>query len=302
MRSIVTGGNGFIGSHIVDKLIELGHDVIVIDNLSAICHDLFYFKKHGNVRNYKMSVSNELIERRFEDVDYVFHLAAESRIQPALENPELAIQTNVLGTATVLKYALKYGAKRVMYSSTSSAYGLANPIPLKEDMKKDCLNPYSITKTAGEEFCRMYHNLYGLETVIFRYFNVYGERQPTKGQYAPVVGLFQKQFENGEPMTVVGDGLQTRDYTHVSDVVNANITAMLSENKDIYGEIFNVGTGKQHSVMSLVNLIGDGSNKSFTHIPSRLGEARNTQADTTKIRTMMGWKHQVELEDWLKGV
>jgi UDP-glucose 4-epimerase len=165
-----------------------------------------------------------------------------------------------------------------MYSSTSSAYGLANPIPLKEEM---------------------YHNLYGLETVIFRYFNVYGERQPTKGQYAPVVGLFQKQFANGEPMTVVGDGLQTRDYTHVSDVVNANITAMLSDNKDISGEIFNVGTGKQHSVMSLVNLIGDGSNKSFTHIPARLG---NTQADTTKIRTMMGWEPQVELEDWLKGV
>ena len=103
-------------------------------------------------------------------------------------------------------------------------------------------------------------------------------------------------------MTVVGDGLQTRDYTHVSDVVNANITAMLSDNKDISGEIFNVGTGKQHSVMSLVNLIGDGSNKSFTHISARLGEARNTQADTTKIRIMMGWEHQVELEDWLKGV
>ena len=229
-------------------------------------------------------------------------MAAESRIQPALKNPELAIQTNVLGTCKVLEFAKKYGVKRVMYSSTSAAYGLYNPIPLKEDMRKDCLNPYSITKTAGEDFCRMYHDLYGLETVIFRYFNVYGERQPTKGQYAPVVGLFQKQFANGEPMTVVGDGLQTRDYTHVSDVVNANIAAMLSDNKDISGEIFNVGTGKQYSVMALVNLIGDGSNKSFTHIPARLGEARNTEADITKIKTMIGWEPQVELEDWLKGV
>ena len=302
MRSIVTGGNGFIGSHIVDKLVELDHEVIVIDDLSATAHEQFYFNKTGNVKNYKISICSDHIERRFEDVDYVFHLAAESRIQPSLENPELAIKTNVLGTCKVLQYALKHGIKRVMYSSTSSAYGLINPIPLREDMKKDCLNPYSITKTAGEEFCRMYHNLYGLETVTFRYFNVYGERQPTKGQYAPVIGLFQKQFAEGQPMTVVGDGLQTRDYTHVSDVVNANITAMLSDNKDISGEIFNVGTGKQYSVMALVNLIGDGSNESFTHIPARLGEARYTEANITKIRTMIGWEPQVELEDWLKGV
>ena len=298
MRSIVTGGNGFIGSHIVDKLVELGHDVIVIDDLSATCNEQFYFKKNGNVRNYKMSISCEHIERRFEDVDYVFHLAAESRIQPALKNPELAIETNVLGTAKVLEYARKYGVKRVMYSSTSAAYGLSNSIPLQEDMKKDCLNPYSITKTAGEDFCRMYHDLYGLETVIFRYFNVYGERQPTKGQYGPVIGLFQRQISEGEPMTVVGDGLQTRDYTHVSDVVNANITAMLSDNKDISGEIFNVGTGRRYSIIDLVKMIG-GESASFTHLPPRLGEARDTQADITKIKTMMGWEPQVKLEDWL---
>ena len=154
MKCLVTGGAGFIGSHIVDKLVDLGHDVVVIDDYSATAHEQFYFNLSATYHG--ICINNPYVATLFQGVDYVFHLAAESRIQPALENPELAVKTNVLGTCKILKYALDYGVKRVMYSSTSSAYGLANPIPLQEDMKKDCLNPYSITKTAGEDFCKMY--------------------------------------------------------------------------------------------------------------------------------------------------
>tara|TARA_Y100000004_G_scaffold88636_1_gene99385 strand:- start:137 stop:1024 length:888 start_codon:yes stop_codon:yes gene_type:complete len=292
MKSLVTGGAGFIGSHVVDKLVDLGHEVVVIDDQSAIAHDHFYF--NDKAQHNCISITNSYISGLFQGVDYVFHLAAESRIQPALINPELAIQTNVLGTCKILRYALEHGVKRVIYSSTSSAYGLANTIPLQEDMKKDCLNPYSITKTAGEDFCRMYTNLYGLETVTFRYFNVYGERQPTKGQYAPVVGLFQKQSAAGEPMTIVGDGEQTRDYTHVSDVVAANIAAMNAP-KEASGELFNIGTGTRYSVNDIAKLVGG----EVTYIPPRLGEARDTQADNSKARRILNWEPKVKLEDWL---
>ena len=292
MKSIVTGGAGFIGSHVVDRLVELGHDVIVIDNQSATAHDQFYF--NDKAEYHCISITNSYISGLFQDVDYVYHLAAESRIQPALENPELAIKTNVRGTWKILRYALDYGVKRVMYSSTSSAYGLVNPIPHKEDMKKDCLNPYSITKTAGEDFCKMYTKLYGLETVTFRYFNVYGERQPTKGQYAPVVGLFQRQSAAGEPMTIVGDGEQTRDYTHVSDVVVANMAAMTAP-EEACGELFNIGTGTNYSVNDIARMVGG----EVKYIPARLGEARDTLADISKTKRILNWEPKVKLEDWL---
>jgi UDP-glucose 4-epimerase len=294
MKSIVTGGAGFIGSHIVDKLVDLGHEVIVIDDYSATAHEQFYFNLSATYHG--ICINNPYVATIFQDVDYVFHLAAESRIQPSLENPELAVKTNVLGTCKILKYALDYGVKRVMYSSTSSAYGLINPIPLKEDMKKDCLNPYSITKTAGEDFCKMYTNLYGLETVTFRYFNIYGERQPTKGQYAPVIGLFQRQSDAGEPMTIVGDGEQTRDYTHVSDVVAANIAAMTAP-EEACGELFNIGTGTRYSVNDIARFIGG----DVTHIPARQGEARDTEADNSKAKRILNWEPKVKLEDWING-
>ena len=294
-KVLVTGGCGFIGSHIVDRCIDLDYEVVVIDDESATCNDNFYYNDKANY--HKVSITFNNIEDLFNNVDYVFHLAAESRIQPALENPELAIKTNVLGTCRVLQYSLQNDVKRVIYSSTSSAYGLANPTPAREDMKKDCLNPYSITKTAGEEFARMYYNLYGLETITFRYFNVYGERQPTKGQYAPVVGLFQKQNSEERPMTVVGDGLQTRDYTHVSDVVEANIKAITAP-KEACGELFNIGTGNSYSVLDLVKMVG-GKAADYIHIPPRKGEARHTKADITKAKNILKWKPSVDLNNWI---
>lgn len=293
MIALVTGGAGFIGSNLVDTLIDKGWEVRVIDNESSDAHEQFYY--NPKAKYFKYSITDYRVTRHlYDDVDYVFHLAAEARIQPAIQNPILATQTNVVGTSVVLQCAREAGVKRVIYSSTSSAYGLKNEPPLVETMPKDCLNPYSVTKTAGEELCKMYTDLFGLETITFRYFNVYGPRQCTKGQYAPVIGLFLKQKANNEPMTVVGDGLQTRDYTHVYDVVKANILA--TECTEGFGEIFNIGTGTSYSVLDLVHMIkGD-----HTHIPARIGESRHTKANNEKAKKVLKWEPTETLEDYLK--
>ena len=294
MRAIVTGGAGFIGSNIVDELIRKGCQVIVIDNESAEENDRFYWNKNAN--NYKYDICDyEKIEPLFKGVDWVFHLAAQSRIQPTIKNPVKAVKVNCVGTTNILQASRKHKVKKVMYSSTSACYGLVNEPPLHEEMKTDCLNPYSVTKVAAEDICEMYTRLFGLKTVLFRYFNVYGERQPTRGQYAPVIGLFKKQKDSGEPMTVVGDGLQTRDYTHVSDVVNANILA--AENNDVgHCELMNIGAGKSYSVLDLVELIGG----EHVFIPPRVGESRHTLADIGRAKHLLNWNPKVNLENWLE--
>ena len=223
-------------------------------------------------------------------------MAAEARIQPTLENPVLAAQSNTVGTCTVLQCAKEAGVKRVVYSSTSAAYGLKNKLPNVEVMPNDCLNPYSVTKTAGEELCKMYTNLFGLETVVLRYFNVYGERQPIKGQYAPVIGIFYRQKNNNEPMTIVGDGTQRRDFTHVKDVVSANIQAS-DVSKNIQGETFNIGTGENYSILEIAKLIKG----EYIFIDPRLGEAKETLADNSKAKYMLNWKPHINLKNWIKN-
>jgi len=294
MKCLVTGGAGFIGSHIVDRLIASGHSVIVLDNESSEVHDQFYF--NNAAKYYKLDIVDyEGTKKLYDGVDIVFHLAAESRIQPTVLNPIGAVQTNTVGTATVLQCSREAGVKKVIYSSTSSAYGLRNKAPLDETMPDDCLNPYSVSKMAGEKLCRMYTTLYGLKTVILRYFNVYGNREPARGQYAPVVGLFLKQKKAGMPLTIVPDGTQRRDFTHVSDVVEANMLAMETEHNH-YGELFNVGTGINHSVLELAAMISENT----VMIAPRLGEAYITQANNTKIRTVMGWEPRKTIEEYIK--
>jgi len=229
----------------------------------------------------------------------VFHLAAESRIQPAIQNPILTTQTNVVGTCNVLQSSRNNGVKRFIYSSTSASYGLKNKPPVNEDMENDCINAYSITKCAGEDLCKMFHNLYGLKTVTFRYFNVYGERQPIRGQYAPVVGLFQRQHENGELMTVVGDGLQRRDFTYVDDVVEANVLAATTNNDMVFGETFNIGTGKNYNIFDLVHMVG-GDDAEYVHIPPRVAEIRMSLADCRKAQKLLKWKPKTKLNDWIE--
>jgi UDP-glucose 4-epimerase len=294
MKSIVTGGAGFIGSHVVDKLIELGHDVIVIDNESSEVHEQFYHNEKASY--HKMDIADYPGTRHlYEGVDYVFHLAAESRIQPAIANPLLCVHTNVYGTAVVLQCARESGVKKVIYSSTSSAYGRKNNPPLREDMLNDCLNPYSVAKTSGEELCKMYTKLFGLNTITFRYFNVYGPREPIKGPYAPVVGLFLRQMKAGEPLTIVGDGSQRRDFTHVDDVVDANIR-MIDYEGDMMGTVFNVGTGTNHSIWELAGMISD----NIKFIPPRPGESQETLADNFKLCYHTGWSPTKSIVDYIK--
>jgi UDP-glucose 4-epimerase len=308
MKYLVTGGAGFIGSNLVDKLIENGHEVIVIDNESSDAHDHFYW--NDKAHNYKYDICDyekcsDVFERH--NPDMVFHIAAEARIQPCIIDPLKAVNTNVVGTTTILELCRKYKVKRIIYSSTSSAYGLKNVPPLNEDMSNDCLNPYSVSKTCGEELCKMYSKLYGMESIIFRYFNVYGERQPLKGQYAPVIGIFLRQNKANEPMTIVGDGLQRRDFTHVYDVVDANIKAAnfiapkyLIKNEIIYkryewGQVYNIGTGTNYSIIDIAKMIGD----NIKYIEPRLGEAKITLADITKVKNELNWTPSIKLESWL---
>ena len=296
MNILVTGGAGFIGSNIVDRLVELGNSVTVIDNESSDAHEKFYWNQ--SAKNYKLDICDyKEIRPLFDGVDYVFHLAAEARIQPAILNPLRAVKTNSLGTATVLQCAREAGVKRVMYSSTSSAYGF-NPIPNKEDQLDDCLNPYSVSKVSGEKLCTMYTNLFNVETVIFRYFNVYGPREPMRGQYAPVVGIFRRQVDSGELLTIVGDGEQRRDFTHVDDVVDANIlAATASIDKKLLGTVFNIGSGVNHSINEIAKMY----NHESINIPPRIGESKETLADNQKAKSILSWSPKKTVEDWIKG-
>jgi UDP-glucose 4-epimerase len=299
VKYLVTGGAGFIGSNLVDELVSKGHEVVIIDNESAESNSEFYWNK--NAKKYLNDINdfsslNSIFSK--EKPDMVFHLAAEARIQPTINEPHKACLTNFVGTCNVLQASKENGVKRVIYSSTSSAYGLKNTPPLKEDMSKDCLTPYSVSKTAGEELCKVYYKIYGLETVILRYFNAYGNREPIKGPYAPVVGLFIRQKKEGKPFTIVGDGQQTRDFTHIDDVVAANVLSATTENEKAFGEIFNIGTGESHSILWIAHTIGG----DFTYLPARSGEARHTMADNYKAREILDWKPKKGLKTYLKNI
>jgi UDP-glucose 4-epimerase len=295
MKVLVTGGAGFIGSNLVDKLVDLGHYVICIDNESAESNEKFYW--NDKAHNYKIDVCDyNTIYPMFDKVDVVFHLASDARIQPAILDPKKSIDTNVLGTFNVLEASRRNNVGRVIISSTSSAYGKSNTIPNIETQKEDCLTPYSAAKVFGENLGKVYFNLYGLKTISLRYFNVYGERQPLKGQYAPVVGLFIKQNKEGKPLTVVGDGTQKRDFTYIDDAVSANVLAGFNETDDkSFGQVYNVGYGKNYSILDIARMISD----RIEFIPARPGESKETLSDTSKIKKAFGWNATKSLDQWI---
>ena len=296
--SLVTGAAGFIGSNLVDYLLKQDHQVICVDNESA---DNEKFHWNGETMNVSGDITDyQFMKNVFNKVDYVFHLAAESRLQPAIHNPIQAVHKNCVGTATMLQCAREAGVKRFIYSSTSSGYG-NNPYPNTEDQPDDCLNPYSASKVSGEKFCKMYYNLYGLETVVLRYFNVFGQRSPTRGQYAPVIGIFRRQKEAGEPLTIVGDGSQKRDFVHVEDVARANYLASIMPlqrwGHDYTGDVFNVGSGKNYSIKQIADCISDNQ----VYIPKRDGEMETTLADISKIGSVIGWQPEIDVLEWVNG-
>jgi UDP-glucose 4-epimerase len=294
MKSLVTGGAGFIGSHIVDRLLDLGHEVVCIDNESAVSNEKFYWNNEAN--NYKYDICDyNLIEPLFKNVDCVFHLASDARIQIAIQNPRKSMHINAVGTFNILEASRENNVKRVIYSSTSSSYGKKNTLPNIESQNPDPLTTYSSAKIFGENLMKVYFNLYGLETISLRYFNVYGERHPLKGQYAPVVGLFLKQFKEGLPLTIVGDGTQKRDFTYIKDAVEANILAANSDNQSIFGETYNIGTGKNISILDIAKTICN----NVQYIEDRPGEVKETLADNNKAKNDFGWEPKHELLEWI---
>lgn len=292
-KIIVTGANGFIGSWLTEALCDQYSDVHGIDNLSAD-NEVWHYDNRATY--HSKDIFSDEIADIFEGAECVFHLAAESRIGPCIENPQKAVNTNTVGTLRVLEACRKHKIKRIVYSSTSAVYGLTSVLPTSEYVSIDCLNPYSTSKYCGEEMVKLYTKMYEIDSCIFRYFNVYGDRSPTKGQYAPVVGLFLKQVLERKPLYVVGDGEQRRDFVHVSDVVNANILAGKREGY-INAQIFNVGSGNNISINQLAHSLS----RNVSYVEQRPGEARHTLADIRSIYKELGWEPKMQVGEWLKN-
>lgn len=291
MKSIVTGGCGFIGTHLVNRLVKLGHEVIVLDRVQPS-------DPNPKVKYYLQDLSEKYSKyiHLFESVNNVFHLASEVSIPYCVEKPNESMANNVLSTMNVLECARVHNVDRFVFSSTSAVYGNTMFIPNYETNQVQCLNTYSISKYTGEQLCTMYYELYGLKTVMFRYFNVYGEGQHKTGQYAPVMSIFKRQRDAKEALTVVEPGYQTRDFVHVSDVVHANVLAS-QKNLDSYGQVFNIGTGEGTEIEEIANLISDYQ----VRIPQRLGEVMHSRANIDKAKEILGWKWSVKIVDWIKN-
>ncbi|MCB6182229.1 SDR family oxidoreductase [Leeia sp. TBRC 13508] len=291
MRVLVTGGAGFIGSHLTELLVANGHHVTVIDDLSCGKREnILHLLSTGLVDFHHLDIrQKEAIFPLFQEVDWVFHLAGKADIVPSIEQPEDYYSVNVTGTFNVLQAARAAGVKRFVYAASSSCYGLATKFPTPETAPIQPQYPYALTKEMGEELVLHWSKVYQLPCVSLRLFNVYGPRARTSGAYGAVFGVFLAQLSQGLPLTVVGDGSQTRDFTFVADVANAFFTAAKS---DISGEIMNVGSGGHYSVNYLVQLLG----AEYCYIPKRPGEPDCTFADTTKISQLLGWKPKVSFE------
>ena len=302
MAVAVIGGAGFIGSNLVDELLRQGFEVTVLDNFSEGKRENLV--EHPNLEIVRGDIRDFNTVRRVVDhKDWVFHLAAMSRIQPSITEPRLAIDQNILGTFNVLQASKEGGVKRVVYSASSSPYGLLNSIPNVETQKEDCLNFYSLTKMVGEKMCDIFTNLYGLSTCSLRYFNVYGPKHQEEGDYATVIAIFMRQLRHGKPMTVVGTGEKRRDFTFVTDVVRANMIAAM--NRDATG-LFNIGTGVNHSINEVAYLCArtfhgdDVGSPNVEFIPDRPAEAQVTLANINKARDVLGWVPEVPFEEGLK--
>ncbi|MCB1801955.1 MAG: SDR family oxidoreductase [Gammaproteobacteria bacterium] len=292
MRALITGGAGFIGSHLAELLAAKGHSVIVVDNLrSGRLENLKGISELPRVRFVRADITDRnAIATSFEDIDWVFHLAGLADIVPSIEQPETYYQTNVSGTFNVLQCARDAGVKRVVYAASSSSYGIPDTYPTPETAPVAAQYPYALTKHMGEELVLHWARVYKLPALSLRLFNVYGPRSRTAGAYGAVFGVFLAQKLNNQPFTVVGDGTQTRDFTHVTDVARAFLAAAES---DASGIAMNVGSGQHYSVNRLVELLGG----PVTYIPKRPGEPDCTFADTTLIRETLGWSPKVPFED-----
>jgi UDP-glucose 4-epimerase len=296
MLDLVTGGAGFIGSHLVDRLLSEGRRLRVLDN--------FVVGRRTNLGQHSRNPALEVIEGDVADkaavmdvcvgVDRIFHLAARADVVPSIQEPEAYFRANVDGTFAVLEGARAHKVQRLVYVASSSCYGIPSVYPTPETTAADAQYPYALTKYLGEQLVMHWANVYKLPCVSVRFFNVYGPRVRTSGTYGAVFGVFLAQLLAGRPLTIVGDGEQTRDFTYVSDAVDALVTVANSEK---IGEIYNVGSGRPVSVNELVRLLGS---PETVHIPKRPGEPNCTWADITKIQGDLGWRPKVSIAEGVK--
>lgn len=300
MRSLVTGGCGFIGSHMVDRLLAEGHEVIVIDNCSTgRLENLTHHQDNNSLKIVEADICDyQTISPLFTDVDWVFHLAALADIVPSIQRPEDYFHANVDGTFAVLQAAKEANVKRFLYTASSSCYGIPDKFPTDENAAICPEYPYAMTKRLGEELALHWSKVYKLPVVSLCLFNVYGPRSRTSGTYGAVFGVFLGQKLARKPYTIVGTGEQTRDFTYVTDVVDAFYTAA---NSNVVGERFNVGSEHTYSVNRLVELLG-GEDAEVVHIPKRPGEPECTWADTSKISKVLKWHPRVSLEEGVQHI
>ncbi|GIV02583.1 MAG: NDP-sugar dehydratase or epimerase [Fimbriimonadales bacterium] len=296
-RALVTGGAGFIGSHLAEVLLEREVEVTVLDNLST--------GQRSNVpesaRFIEASILDESsVEEALRDCEAVFHLAAQVSVPESMERPVQSITTNATGTLLLLERARRAGVKRFIYSSSSAVYGESPASPKREDLAPEPISPYGVGKLAGEEYVSAYARCYGMQTASLRYFNVFGPRQRHDSPYAAVIPIFLSQMREGKPLTVYGDGEQTRDFTFVADIVQANLKAMESERLD--GEVFNIACGRSISLNELIRTLAAvfGQEPEVRYLPPRPGDIKHSSADIRKAQERLGYSPQFTLEEGLR--
>ena len=294
--SLVTGGAGFIGSNLVDELIKKKHKVIILDNfITGRLSNLSHHSKK-NIKILKVDISkNKSLDKHFKNVDYVFHLAGLADIVPSIENPNKYFKTNVVGTLNVIEAAKKARIKKFIYAASASCYGIPNKFPIKENAKKDTLYPYAFTKWQAEELIMHWAKIYNFPAISIRFFNAYGPRSRTSGAYGAVFGVFLAQKLSNKPLTIVGNGNQTRDFGHVYDLVRGIIKAALSKKVN---KIYNIGSGKEVKVNYIAKLIGGKK----IYIPKRPGEPNRSLADISKIKKELNWKPSISIEEGVKNL
>ena len=293
MKFLITGGAGFIGSNLLEKLLELNHEVTVLDNFSTgRIENIIKYNK--NFKLIKADISKKgSWEKSFKNKDVIFHLAGLADIVPSITKPDVYYKSNVTGTYNVMQACRLNNVRKIIYTASSTCYGIPKKFPTKESEKIDCKFPYALTKRMGEEIVMHWSKVYNIQSVSLRLFNVYGIKSRTSGSYGAVFGVFLAQKISNKPFTIVGNGKQTRDFTYVSDVVEAMIIAA---NSKISNEIINIGSGKTYSINNLVELIGG----KRIYIPKRPGEPDCTWADISKAKKILKWKPKISLEDGVK--
>ena len=294
-NSVITGGAGFVGSNLVDRLVSIGHKVIVLDNFVSGKKSNLSHHSEKNVKIIKIDISDKNLDKYFKKADYIFHLAALAEIIPSFKDPNKYFKNNVIGTLNVLKAAKKVKIKKLIYAASSSCYGAPKKFPTSEKDKIDLKHPYAETKFIGEELVMRYASIFKMPNISFRFFNVYGPRLNVSGQYSAVIGNFLTQTKNRKPLTVVGDGKQTRDFIHVDDLINAFIQVIKSKSVN---KIYNLGSGKRTSINTIAKIFG--GKKKF--IPIRPSEPKNSVANIKKVKKEINWKPNISIEQGIKSL